>query len=52
MLRFMSFRAPPAALKQKKLHNATNMQPNMIFFHGTSHFGNLFKIIERVVSLL
>ncbi len=26
-LGFMSFRAPPAALKQKNYHNSTNMQP-------------------------
>ncbi len=29
---FMSFRAPPAATKQKNLHNSPNMQPILTFF--------------------
>ncbi len=49
---FMSFRAPPAAQKQKNLHNSTNMQPIKTYFHETSHFDCLFEIIEHVIGML
>ncbi len=40
-LGFMSFRAPPAALKQKNYHNSPNMQPIVTFFRV------LFKFMKR-----
>ncbi len=55
---FMSLRAPPAALKLKNYHNSTNMQPIITHFQGRFKFMkrhilvNIFKIIERVLSLL
>ncbi len=33
-LGFMSFLAPPAALKQKIWHYSTNMQPTITYFQG------------------
>ncbi len=57
-LGFMSFRAPPAALKQKNYYNSPNMLPiitlisGAIKVHETSPFEYRFKIIKRVLSLL
>ncbi len=55
-LGFMSFRAPPAALKQKTYHNSPNMQPIITFFQDRfkfmKRFGYLFKLIKRVLALL
>ncbi len=40
-LGFMSFRAPPAALKQKNYHNSTNVQPIITYFQC------IFKFMKR-----
>ncbi len=45
-LGFMSFRAPPAALKQKNKHNFTNMQPIMTYFQGR------IKVIKRHIVVI
>ncbi len=45
-LGFMSFRAPPAALKQKTHHNALNMQPIITYFRG------LFKFMKRYLLVI
>ncbi len=42
-LGFLSFRAPPAALKQKNYHNSSHMQPIITLFHG------LLKVMKRHV---
>ncbi len=44
-LGFMSFRAPPAALKHKNYHKSTNMQPIIPYFQG------LFKFMTYHISV-
>ncbi len=57
-LDFMSFRAPPASLKHKKLSqfpiNATNYNQisGAILVYKTSPFDYRFVIIKRLLSLL
>ncbi len=45
-LGFMSFRAPPAALKEKNYHNPTNMQLIIILFQV------LFKFMKRHLVII
>ncbi len=43
---FMSFRAPPAVVKQNNYHNFNNMQPIITFFQG------LFKFMKRHIVVI
>ncbi len=52
-LGFMSFRAPPAALKQKNYHNFPNMQPIISYFRGLIKFmkRHLLTIVSKKLNV-